>query len=173
MSATTKALTILIFSLFYLTGCNGKPIKRNICNKHSEWRDNNGIDSCSYFSDGESCDKILGKLEIKSRLHKGALEKDIFEGGMSHRWFEITKDSISYYKSIDEITDKGSCNCSNGKLKINWENGNNVPKEAIIYFNSPDFVELRYYDYPFSMNTFQYDSTLEQNNPTKIIGIIK
>jgi hypothetical protein len=92
---------------------------------------------------------------------------------MSSRWFQISKDSIIYFAPNGEIEDKGNCSCSEGILKIDWEKGDNLPEKATIYFNSPDFVELRYYDYPFSFNKLQYDSLKSPNNPTKIIGTIK
>lgn len=116
---------------------------------------------------------MVGKLSIESRLHKNALEDVVFAGGISRRWLEIKQDSIIYYNPKGEIEDQGSCECIDGKIKITWEVGNNLPKEALVYFNSADRVELRYYDYPFSFNTFQYDSIKEKNNPTKIIGIIR
>lgn len=169
----TKIYLIITLSILTLVGCNSNNGNRGICNEKSEWRDKNGVDSCSFFSEVELCNKIIGKLEIKSRLHKNAFENGIFEGGISSRWLVIKKDSIKYFAPSGEITDKGSCSCSNGKLKIDWENGDNLPEEAIIYFNSADFVELRYYDFPFSFNTLQYDSLKSPNNPTKIVGIIK
>ena len=141
--------------------------------EHSEWRDNDGADSCSYYSEDELCNKIIGKLEIKSRLHKSALENGVFEGGMSSRWLEIGTDSIIYYTPSGEIADRGDCSCSNGTLIIDWEKGDNLPENAKIYFKSPDFVELRYYDFPFSFKTMQYDSLKEKSNPTKIIGTIR
>lgn len=164
---------IMALSMLILEGCNSATKNREICDKHSVWRDNNGPDSCSFYAKDIVCEKIIGKLEIKSRLHKGTLEKGIFEGGMSSRWLEISKKSIMYFAPNGEIADKGDCSCSEGILKIDWEKGDNLPEEVTIYFNSSDFVELRYYDYPFSFNTLQYDSLRKPNNPTKIIGTIK
>lgn len=169
----TKLTVLIAIALSILAGCNGSIQKRGICDEHSEWRDNNGPDSCSYYTKDESCKKLIGKLQIKSRLHKGALENGVFEGGMSSRWLEITKNSIIYYTPNGEISDKGDCVCSEGILKIEWEKGDNLPDEATIYFNSQDFVELRYYDFPFSFSTLQYDTLSEPNNPTKIVGTIK
>lgn len=76
---------------------------KKLCNESSEWRDQNGPDNCSYYSDTESCSKIKGKLNMISRLHKGALEEGLFEGGISSRWFEIKDKSIVYFKPSGEI----------------------------------------------------------------------
>lgn len=92
---------------------------------------------------------------------------------MSSRWLEIKKDSIKYYTPNGEIDDRGKCSCSNGKLKINWEKGDNLPEEATVHFNSKDFVELRYYDFPFYFSTLHYDTLKTKSNATKIIGTIK
>jgi hypothetical protein len=162
---------LIVLSVVFLIGCKGN--NQNVCVEHSEWRDNNGPDSCSYYSENETCKKLIGKLEIKSRLHKNSLDNGIFEGGMSSRWLEIKKDSITYYTPNGEIDDRGKCNCSNGKLKIDWEKGDNLPEEATVHFNSKDFVELRYYDFPFYFNTLKYDTLKTKSNPTKIIGTIK
>lgn len=170
---TNKTIITISLALFVLVGCANELRKRDLCEEHSEWRDNNGADSCSYYSNEESCNKILGKFEIKSRVHKGAYEKDVFNGGQSSRWLIIKEKSIEYYDPSGEIADKGTCNCEKGKLNIKWEKGDNLPERATIYFNSPDFVELRYYDYPFSMGDIQYDKSKRKNNPTKIIGTIK
>ena len=154
-------------------GKNASPFENKPCEASSTWRDHNGPDNCSYYSPEESCDKILGKMTVVSRLHKGLLEKDVFEGGVSSRWFVVKKNSITYYKPSGEIADEGSCNCNNGLLKINWQNGKNVPEAALIHFNSPDTVELRYYDFPLKPNSFQPDTTKSKNNPTKILGVMK
>jgi len=168
-------LPIFLFAFLSLlfAMCRNQSPNRRICQEKSEWRDKNGVDSCSIYFENELCQKIIGKLIINSRLHKGAFEKDVFEGGVSSRWLEISKDSIKYYTPSGDLADAGKCSCDRGILKISWENGANLPKEATIYFNSPNFVELRYYDYPFSFNTMLYDSLQKKNNPTKIVGIIR
>ncbi|MCT4562120.1 MAG: hypothetical protein N4A41_12175 [Crocinitomicaceae bacterium] len=168
-------ILIVAISAIVIVACesNAKIKIRTLCAEHSEWRDNDGADSCSYFSKKVACENIIGKLNIRSRLHKGALENGVFEGGMSSRWLEIEENSIVYYAPDGKIADKGSCNCSDGVLKVNWEKGDNLPAKAEIYFNSESFVELRYYDYPFSFDTFTYDTLKPKNNPTKIIGTIE
>ncbi|WP_300661833.1 hypothetical protein [Fluviicola sp.] len=143
-----------------------------LCEESSEWRDHNGPDFCSYYSQMSTCDKVKGRINIISRLHKGALEKGVFGGGLSSRWFEIKKGSIVYFEPSGEIADKGTCSCENGVLKIDWELGDNVPEECAVYFNSPDTVEFRYYDYPFRFNSLQYDSLKPKTNPTKILGVL-
>jgi hypothetical protein len=161
---------VIFSSLFLLviSSCSSS----KICNKHSEWRDNNGPDKCSFYSESESCEKIIGRLMIRSRLHKNLFEPGIFEGGMSSRWFDIKTDSIFYYAPKGNISDKGRCYCSNGILKVEWEIGQGLPKEATIYFNDAQSAEFRYYDYPYSFDTFQYDTTKSATNPTKIMGQI-
>lgn len=113
------------------------------CSESSEWKDHNGPENCSYYSDTESCSKILGKLNMISRLHKSTLEEGVFEGGVSSRWFEIKDQSIVYFKPSGEIADRGKCNCKDGILKINWESGANLPEESRIYFRSADSVESK------------------------------
>jgi hypothetical protein len=170
---------IILFTYSCTSSCDGDNTdsskqqvdnRRTVCSEKSIWRDKNGIDSCSFYTKEETCEKIIGKLSIISRLHKGLLEKDIFEGGMSSRWFEIEKDSIKYFKPSGEIADRGTCNCNNGILAIDWETGDGLPKECEIYFNSNQSVELRYYDYPYNFNTFEFDTTKAPKNPTKILG---
>lgn len=171
---TVKTILSILITIFILVACQSDPLrKRELCTEHSEWRDKNGPDSCSYYSESETCDQLYGKLEISSRLHKNAFEKDVFSGGMSSRWLVINEETIEYYSPSGDIADKGTCTCKNGKLKISWEKGENLPEEAIVYFNSPDNVELRYYDFPYSMNNFQYDKASDKINPTKIVGILK
>jgi len=159
--------------LFFVTCANSKKTKNANSKIASEWRDNNAIDSASFYSTSESCSKIIGKLKIKSRLHKNLLKKGVFEGGMSSRWFEIRKDSIFYFAPNGEIADRGKCNCKNGVLKVDWHTRFNRPMEYKIHFNSSDFVELRYYDFPFSFDTFEYDTTQKPTNPTKLIGVME
>lgn len=139
----------------------------------SEWRDNNGVDNKSFYPSPESCEKIIGKFKIITKLHKNSMEKDIFNGGMSSRWFEIRRDSIKYYTPHGEVADSADCSCKDGILAINWKVRYNRKIEYIIHFNSADTLELRYYDYPYSLDTFSYDKTKEPTNPTKIVGIIK
>ena len=172
MKRSTIILTVVICAITFI-GCKSSSKVRTLCTDHSEWRDNDGPDSCSYFSEAETCKNIIGKLNVRSRLHKGALENGVFEGGMSSRWLQIEENSITYYAPDGKVADKGSCSCSDGVLKIGWEKGDNLPEEADIYFNSENFVELRYYDYPFSFNSLKYDTLQPKNNPTKIIGIIE
>lgn len=165
---------ILFFGAFLLITCaNSKKLSNNNTKQLSEWRDNNKADSVSFYTSIESCNKIIGKLKIKSRLHKNLIEKGVFEGGMSSRWLEIKKDSIIYFTPNGEIADRGRCDCKDGILNVNWEVRYNRPMEYKIHFNSKDFVELRYYDYPFSFDTFTYDTSKDPINPTKIIGIIE
>lgn len=76
--------------------------KKRVCVEHSEWKDHNGKDFCAFYSEEKACDKFMGKLAIITRLHKGALEKDVFEGGMSSRWLEIKDKSITYFKPSGE-----------------------------------------------------------------------
>ncbi|PHR24532.1 MAG: hypothetical protein COA38_16385 [Fluviicola sp.] len=173
MTKRSTVIVTVIISAITLLGCKSNSKIRTLCVEDSEWRDNDGPDSCSYFSKDEMCEMVIGKLNIRSRLHKGVLENGVFEGGMSSRWLEIEENTISYYTPNGEIADKGNCSCSEGILKIEWEKGDNLPEEANIYFNSEDFVELRYYDYPFSFSTFKYDTLKPKNNPTKIIGTIE
>jgi len=164
---------LLMILLVILYSCEEKKNeKRGICTEKSIWRDKNGADSCSYFSKEESCKHLTGKLSILSRLHKHFIDKNVFEGGMSSRWFQISDDSISYFTPAGEIADRGACQCKNGVLTIDWEIGEGLPKKAEVYFNSPDFVELRYFDYPFSMNTFRFDTLKTPDNPTKMVGTI-
>lgn len=146
--------------------------EKQLCEESSEWRDHNGPDFCSYYDKTESCNNLNGRINILSRLHKGTLEKGVFEGGMSSRWFEIEKRSIVYFKPSGEIADKGKCTCKNGVLKIDWELGDNVPEECTVYFRSADTVELRYYDYSFDFNRLQYDTLKPKTNPTKILGVL-
>jgi hypothetical protein len=164
---------IIALAVLTLVGCDSNNSNSEICNNESEWRDKNGPDSCSYYSENELCVRIIGKLKIKSRLHKSSLENGVFQGGMSSRWLEISKDSIKYFTPSGDLADKGKYTCTNGTLRIDWKKGDNLPEEAKIHFNSSDFVELRYYDFPFSFNSFQYDSLKGKINPTKIIGTIK
>lgn len=181
----TIKLTYLISFFLVIASCNGagwgnqpdqkeevSSAGKKHCDESSEWRDHNGPDNCSYYSDKESCSRILGKLNMISRLHKGTLEKGVFEGGLSSRWFEIKDKSIVYFKASGEIADKGQCDCKDGILKINWESGANLPEESRIYFRSADSVELRYYDYPFDFMALRYDSLKPKTNPTKILGVI-
>lgn len=171
---TKQKETFMMLALILLVGCAGQnTVKRDLCETSSEWRDHNGSDSCSYYAKEESCDKIIGRLHIQSRLHKNTLTDGVFEGGMSSRWLEIGENSITYFKPSGEVADKGKCQCKNGKLKTNWEFGDNLPEECDIYFNDANSVELRYHDYPYDFNTFSYDTTKPQSNPTKIIGIIE
>jgi len=138
-----------------MMGCAGKKNSNtNLCNVESEWRDHNGIDSCSFYSAAESCDKALGKLKIISRLHKNSLEEGVFEGGMSSRWLEISRDSIFYFAPIGDVADRGSCTCKDGMFHFEWEHGVHLPTEAEIHFNDSTFIELRYYDYPFNFHSF-------------------
>lgn len=146
--------------------------EKAVCNDSSIWRDNNGIDSCSYYKSSAACKKIIGKLQVISKLHKGALTPGVFEGGMSSNWYEIKKDSMIYYKSSGEIDDRGSCNCHDGKLTVEWKK-NYKTIEYEIHFNSKNQVELRYLDYPFNFQTLSYDFKKPKVNPTKILGIIK
>ena len=171
MKTLISIKSILLILIFTLIGCENTNSK--VCNYNSEWRDKNGVDSCNYYPESELCSRIVGKLVIKSRLHKNSLENGVFEGGISSRWLKIDKDSIKYYKPSGEIADRGSCNCSDGELKIVWEKGLNLPVNAQVYFNSSDLVELRYYDYPFSFNTLDYDSSKGKTNPTKITGLME
>lgn len=166
----------LLFLAFWIfPSCqNQKGTKqKGICNETSEWRDHNGADSCSYYSPKETCPNIIGKLNIITRLHKNILEEGVFEGGMSSRWLEIEKNSITYYTPSGKMADRGTCQCKNGQMKIKWEIGDNLPKEATVYFSSPDTVELRYYDFPFDFNNFSYDKSEKPTNPTKILGTIE
>lgn len=170
-------LFLALFLLIVICSCkssgdNTFENNRQLCDKTSEWRDHDGPDSCSYYDNIQVCKKLNGRLNIISRLHKGALEKGVFEGGMSSRWLEIKKESIVYFKPSGEIADKGTCSCENGVLKIDWESGANLPEKATVYFRSADTVELRYYDYPFSFNNLKYDSLKPKTNPTKILGIV-
>lgn len=118
----TKSLLIIALFVFTLIGCKSNSTQK-ICVEQSEWRDNDGVDSCSYYSKNELCDRIIGKLEIKSRLHKSALKNGVFEGGVSSRWLEISHDSIKYYAPSGEVADRGNCNCKHGILNVNWEKG--------------------------------------------------
>ncbi|WCO00249.1 hypothetical protein [Psychroserpens ponticola] len=165
---------IIICGLFLFAACkNEKEANDGKNESFSEWRDNNEIDSISFYNSNDSCNKIIGKLNVKSRLHKNLMEKGIFGGGMSSRWLEIKKDSITYFAPNGEIADRGKCNCENGVLKVNWEVRYSRQIEYKIHFNSKDFVELRYYDYPFSFDTFEYDTTKDPTNPTKVIGTME
>jgi hypothetical protein len=157
-----------IFLILLVFSCKSNDTNNKKCQHKSEWRDNNGLDSCSFYSSKETCTKIIGKLNIKSRLHKN--KEGVFEGGISSRWLVITKDSIIYFSPTGEVADRGKCKCEDGKLTVNWAIGDNLPEKAIIHFNNPKYVELRYYDYPFSFNRLEYDSTKTKSNPTKIIG---
>ena len=157
----------LILALLFSSCGKGK-----VCNKQSEWRDHDGPDDCSFFHKTASCDRIIGKLMIRSRLHKNLFEPGVFKGGISSRWFEIKDDSIYYYSPNGTIAGKGQCSCLNAVLTIKWEIGTGLPEEAIIHFNDQENVELRYYDYPYSFDTFEYDTTQSATNPTKFIGRI-
>lgn len=152
---------------------NSSPIENKRCEDSSEWRDHNGPDNCSYYSSEESCDKIRGKMAIITQLHKGFLEKDVFEGTISNRWFDIKGNSVIYYEPSGEIIDNGNCNCMDGILKIKWKNGKNVPAKAQIHFNSSDTVELRYYDFPMNFRKHSMDTTKSKTNPTKILGVMR
>jgi hypothetical protein len=167
-------LFLVLITIALITSCvNSKKTSDSINENASEWRDNNEVDSVSFYAANASCDKIIGKLKMKSRLHKNLMETGVFGGGMSSRWFEIKKDSIVYFAPDGEIADRGSCQCQNGILKVNWDVRYDEQMEYIIHFNSKDFVELRYYYYPFSFDTFTYDMTKPPTNPTKIIGTIE
>lgn len=146
---------------------------REICDTTSIWRDHNGVDSCSFYSEDQRCKQIIGRFNVITRLHKGALEKDIFGGGQSSRWYEIEESRIRYYKPNGDVADEGNCNCKDGILSVKWESSNQKTVQYQIYFNTPDQLELRYFDYPFDFNTFQYDSTKRANNPTKILGVME
>lgn len=50
---TNKSALIALFAVF-LIGCKGNNQNENVCVEDSEWRDNNGPDSCSYYSENES-----------------------------------------------------------------------------------------------------------------------
>ena len=165
-------MAIIFCSLYACDSDNNKSISNKVCEESSIWRDNNSSDKCSFYDDGAACDKIIGKLEVISRLHKGALDPGVFEGGMSSRWYQITKSKITYYTPSGDMADQGSCNCSDGLLTVDWKNRFNRKMEYKIYFNSKDQVELRYFDYPFDFNILQYDSASAPNNPTKILGTI-
>lgn len=168
-----RKLIIIICSVFIISACaNSK--KSNITKEAtSEWRNNNEIDSKPFYSLNESCHQIIGKLKIKSRLHKNLMEKNIFGGGVSSRWLEITKNSITYFTPNGAIADQGICHCENGILTVNWEIRYKRQMEYKIHFNTINAVELRYYDYPYSFDTFSYDMSKEPINPTKIIGSIE
>jgi len=160
--------------LFSCSSSNdGRDTRPEMCNEHSEWRDHDGADSCSYYSSGSSCSKILGKLKIMSRMHKGFAEKDVFGGGVSSRWLEIEEKKITYFDPQGNIADEGKCSCKKGVLKVDWKKGDNLPTEATIYFRNQDTVELRYYDYPFDIMSFAYDTTKPKTNPTKIFGTME
>ncbi|QHI36623.1 hypothetical protein IMCC3317_19860 [Kordia antarctica] len=168
-----KKISGLLFGIFIVISCaNSNKLNVN-AEKSSEWRDNNGVDTKSFYTSSELCEKIIGKFKIRSRLHKNALEKDVFNGGMSSRWLEIGKDSIIYYTPYGEVADSGLCNCKDDVLTINWNVRYDRQIEYKIHFNSADTLELRYYDYPYSLDTFSYDKTKEPTNPTKLIGIMK
>lgn len=152
--------------LLLLIACDGTTSASS-----SEWRDDENTDHPSHYSPQESCKKIIGRINIISRLHKNA--SGIFEGGMSSRWLEIQEDSAIYFKPSGEVADKGKCDCQNGVLQIDWKLGDNLPEECTIYFRSSDSVELRYYDYPFIFNNLNYDKTKPATNPTKILGTIQ
>ncbi|WP_152973360.1 hypothetical protein [Lacinutrix mariniflava] len=162
-------LSISIMFLFFNCG----NVKQSNNEQFSEWRDNNGIDSASFYPSNEACNKIIGKLKIKSRLHKNLMDEGVFGGGMSSRWYTINEDSIKYYNPNGVVADHGECNCENGILKIDWKVRFNRRIEYIIHFNSENFVELRYYDYPFSFDTFTSDTLKKPNNPTKVIGVME
>jgi hypothetical protein len=166
------SLTALLL-LFSCSSSGDGDGQLGICDEHSEWRDHNGEDKCSYYSSKTSCSKILGKLRIMSRMHKGFAEKDVFGGGMSSRWLEIEKNRITYFDPQGNISDEGTCSCENGVLNVKWKKGDNVPEKATIYFRDQDTVELRYYDYPFDIMKFAYDTTRPKTNPTKIFGTIE
>jgi len=92
---------------------------------------------------------------------------------LSSRWLEISKESITYHDPDGNVTDNGKCHCKNGILKINWMVRYDKSMIYEIHFNSKDTVELRYHDYPYSFDTFDYDRTKEATNPTKLLGIIE
>jgi hypothetical protein len=164
---------VIICGITAFTNCAHYNKKDNSENENASiWRDHNVKDSASFYASKEACNKIIGTLKITSRLHKNLLEKDVFGGGMSSRWLEIRKDSIFYYTPTGEIADQGKCSCKNGILKVDWKKRYKDQMKYNIYFNSSDFVELRYYDYPYSFDTFEYDTSKEPTNPTKIIGTL-
>lgn len=146
---------------------------REICETNSIWRNHNVPDSCSFYSEDQRCKVIQGHMRIIANLYRGALEEEVFEGTLSSRWFEIEESQIRYYKPNGDLADEGECSCKNGTLTIRWKERYHRPMQYLIYFNSKDTVELRYLDYPFSLKTFQYDSTKRANNQTKILGIME
>jgi len=148
-------------------------VPREICDTNSIWRNHNDLDSCSFYSEDQRCEVLQGHMRIIANLYKGALEKEVFEGTLSSRWFEIDESTIRYYKPNGELADEGECHCKNGTLTVKWKERFHRPIQYLIHFNSRDTVELRYFDYPYDLNTFQYDSTKRANNPTKILGVLK
>ncbi|MDX1279521.1 hypothetical protein, partial [Oceanihabitans sediminis] len=67
---------IIICGMLIFANCANSKKQNKIESENSSiWRDNNEKDSISFYSSNESCEKIIGKLKIKSRLHKNLMEK--------------------------------------------------------------------------------------------------
>ncbi len=163
-------LVLIVLMLTCCVNTNNAKVQNE---KGSEWRDNNSVDNKPFYNSKESCQMIIGKINIISRLHKNFIEKGVFGGGMSSRWLEVDQDSIKFYASDGEVADRGSYRCENGILKVDWEIRHNKIIEYKIHFNSKDTIELRYYDYPYNFDDFSYDKTKKPNNPIKVLGVFK
>ncbi|EDP97747.1 hypothetical protein U8527_05335 [Kordia algicida OT-1] len=168
-----RKIIVFIIGVMIVIGCvNSKKVQVST-SKSSEWRDHNAAEGKPFYNSKEACKKVLGTLDVISRLHKNSLEENVFNGGMSSRKYVIIKDTITYYTPYGEIANIGSCSCKDRTLTVDWKEQYKRTIKYQIYFNSADTVELRYYDYPYSMDTFTYDKTKAPNNPTKILGVMQ
>jgi hypothetical protein len=145
--------------------------------EQSIWRDAGVADKKSKYKPEKRCDKIIGTIDYNTVVHKGFIEPDIFNGMALTNSMNITPDSAFYLDMYGTIKDKGSCNCENGILTVEWFMLFKRTIEYEIYFNSKKSVELRYLDYYKDMDYyFTGDSSYlvgTPNNPTKIIGTLK
>jgi len=167
-------LLILIWLAVLLSSCS---ILQNKTVEQSIWRDPGVADKKSKYSSSERCSKIIGTMKYKSVVHKGFMEPDVFNGMVLMNSMRISTDSAYYLDMYGTQKDKGSCNCKNGTLTVNWTMLFNRSIEYEVYFNSKKSVELRYLDYYKDMDYyFTADSSYlvgTPNNPTKIIGTLK
>ena len=163
---------LFIISALTLISCGSED--NTLTQRNSIWRDHNKADNPSFYSNDESCDKIIGRINFKTILHRGFDEPNVFEGLMTHSAYIINKDKAIYLDNKGDTIDNGNCNCQNGILTINWEKSNHKKMEYGIYFRDASTVELRFFDYKKTMDYYlglsQDYHKGEKNNPTKILG---
>ncbi len=169
-------MKLIFASLLGLMLCSCS-IWQNKTVEQSIWRDAGVADKKSKYKPEKRCDKIIGTIKYNTVVHKGFIEPDIFNGMVLMNSMKITTDSAYYLDMYGTIKDKGSCNCENGILTVDWLLLFNRTIDYEIYFNSKKSIELRYFDYYKDLNYYiTGDSSYlvgTPNNPTKIIGTVK